>query len=125
MYLVKNNRITNTHIKSLFNNSTDILVTIKARNLKWLEKSSKMNEIRMSRKLLACWTQNPRKPGRPQLNIHKSYVEALSSFLPTINPNGDLKQWFPLISSPGWNSTLDKWVTNNGTITQSLNQPIP
>ena len=64
----------------------------------------------MPRKLLACWSQNPRKPGRPQLNIRNAYAEALCELLPNTNPNRNLKDWIILAADlPAWTEKIEKW----------------
>ena len=78
---VQHERITNTQIKNRFYNIPSIIKIIKARQLKWLGKITLMKNDRMPKKLLASWTNNHRKNGRPQLNIRNSYADALSQVL--------------------------------------------
>jgi hypothetical protein len=74
----------------MFQNAIDILVIIKARALKWLQNLAKIDNTRLPRKVLASWTPNSRKPGRPQLNICNTCIEALF----TLSPKHEL-QWQP------------------------------
>ena len=110
MYMVEHEHITNFQIRALFFNIPSILKIIQARQLKWLGKISVMEKNRMPRQLLACWIQNPRKRGRPQLNIRNNYTEALTNFFPQMNQKALLKTWFPTVSSPDWNDILEEWV---------------
>ena len=114
MYMVQNEKITNVQIKTMFYNTPSINKIIKARQLKWLGKIAKMENDRMPRKLLASWIKNPRKPGRPQLNIRNSFAKALSEFFPKMR-NAELKHWIPTLASKEWKNTLQEWVEDRDT----------
>jgi hypothetical protein len=104
-------RITNEQVQTLFNKCKDIVTVIKSRQLKWLGTIATMDhKVRMPRKLLACWNQNPRKPGRPQLNIRNLYADALCDLIPSLNPNGNLQEWLYLAKETlTWTERIEKW----------------
>lgn len=104
-------RITNEQVRTLFNKCKDIITVVKSRQLKWLGNIANMDhKIRMPRKLLACWNKNPRKPGRPQLNIQNLYAEALCELIPDMNVNGNLQEWMHLASDTlAWTERIDSW----------------
>lgn len=67
-------RITNNQLRRLVNKCKDNITVIKSQQLKWLGTIALMDhKIRMPKKLLTCWNQNPLKPGRPELNNKKIY----------------------------------------------------
>ena len=69
--------------------------------------SSRQNAEKIT---IACWSQNARKPGRPQLNIRNSYADALCDLLPSMNPNGNLQEWLELARDTlPWTERIEKW----------------
>jgi Reverse transcriptase (RNA-dependent DNA polymerase) len=115
-------RITNEQVRSLFNNCKDIITVVKSRQLKWLGTIANMDHhTRMPRKLLACWNNNPRKPGRPQLNIRNSYADALCELIPVLNPNGNLQEWLYLAADTStWTERIDSWGKSRLSATASI-----
>ena len=103
MFTVQEQHITNAEIRNRFYNISTIEKCIEIRQLKWVGKIASMDFTRMPRKILACWTQNPRKKGRPQFNIRNSYANALKKFVPGMTDKAELKYWIDKASGTDWN----------------------
>jgi hypothetical protein len=101
---VKERHIKNSDVRWIFQNAPTITDIITALQLTWLGKIAKMNTDRAPRKMIACWNESHRKPGRPQLNVRNTYVEALRKILPEMKNNGNLKHWMPELTDKNWNS---------------------
>jgi hypothetical protein len=97
IYEVIERKISNADVRQRFHNSPDITLTIQARQMKWLSRIAKMSTDKMPRKFLACWINDKRKPGRPQLNIRNTYVEAITNIIPSVSKNALLKEWIPFL----------------------------
>jgi hypothetical protein len=63
-----------------------------------------------ARQFLACWIDDKRKPGRPQLNIRNTYADAITSIIPSVSKNALLKGWIPFFAQKSWKLKIEKWV---------------
>ena len=62
--------------------------------------------------MLACWTMNKRKPGRPQLIARNSYVDSINRMIPNLPQNCDLSTWLPHLAQKQWSNLVNKWLKN-------------
>ena len=111
IYEVAELHIKNSTIRQNALNSHHIIDIINARQLIWLGKVAKMNSNQVPRKMLACWTTNKRKPGRPQLNTRNSFVESLHRIIPDLPQNCDLSAWIPYLAQKNWTNLVNKWLS--------------
>ena len=77
MHEVQERRIRNSTVRKEFGPILDIEDEIKYRQLKWLGKLVSKPQTAVARKLLGAHVNNPRKRGRPQLDLRRSYIPAL------------------------------------------------
>ena len=110
IYEVVELHIKNSLVRKYANNSPHIIDQINARQLIWLGKIAKMNQQQMPRKMLACWTTNRRKPGRPQLNVRNSFVDSLNRIIPNLPKDCDLNSWLPILAQNNWSNSVSKWL---------------
>ena len=68
-----------------------------------------MNSDKMPQKFLACWINDKRKPGRPQLNIRNTYTDAITNIIPSVSKNALLKEWVPFFAQKSWKLEIEKW----------------
>lgn len=62
-----------------------------------------MNVNEIPRKMLACWTGNSRKSGRPQLNnARNSFADSINRIVPNLPQNCELKTWLPVVGQKNW-----------------------
>ena len=111
IYEVAEHHIKNASIRHHALNSPHIIDQINARQLIWLGKIAKMNVNEIPRKMLACWTGNSRKPGRPQLNARNSFVDSINRIVPNLPQNCELNTWLPVIAQKNWPNTVSKWLS--------------
>jgi len=66
---------------------------------------------RLPRRLLAAWAVNPRRRGRPQLNLRNTMTESLQEVLDTqVSDNAPLIEWIDTARNPGsWSEIIDQW----------------
>jgi hypothetical protein len=112
IYEVAEFRIKNSTIRCYALHSPHIIDKIHARQLIWLGKLAKMSTENVQRKMLACWTNNKRKPGRPQLNIRNSFEDSLKKLFPNLPQDSELKYWLPYLMEKSWSVLVDKWLSS-------------
>ena len=93
----------------MFCNIPDIIKIVQKRQTNWIGAIAKMNEKKLPRKLIASWTKQPRKPGRPQATFRDSYKICIQSLIPDIHPSLPLKSWIDIAKSPTWTELKNKW----------------
>jgi hypothetical protein len=109
IYEVEEMKITNKSLRLAFGNMPDIVDIIKKRQMNWVSDIAKMPIKRLPRKLIASWTKDPRKIGRPQTTYRNSYAECISTLLPNISKTLPLTDWIPIAASPIWTVLKNKW----------------
>lgn len=109
MYQVKDYNISNELVREWFCNIPDIIHIIMKRQMKWIGHVAKMPYERLPRKLLAAWSSNPRKSGRPQNTFKNSYFECVKALIPNISDHAPLTDWIGTAASPSWPVLITSW----------------
>lgn len=109
IYEVQDYKITNDSLRQNFCNMPDIIDIIKKRQMNWISAIAKMPTQRLPRKLLASWTKEPRKKGRPQSTYRNSYAECISTLLPDLPRALPLTEWITIAASQKWTELKNKW----------------
>jgi Reverse transcriptase (RNA-dependent DNA polymerase) len=116
IYEVVENHITNVEVRKRALNSPNIIDIISARQLIWIGRIAKMNVDQIPRKLLACWSMNKRKPGRPQLNMRNSFAKSIQKVIPYVPNDLALEKWLPIAEQKCWKNIVKKWIENTESV---------
>jgi exonuclease III len=111
MFEVEQDRITNQDLRKRFCNAPCLLDIISKRQLNWIGKVARMDPYtRLPRKLLAAWTNNNRKVGRPQISYKNTYESVLNMVLPQLPKGAPLIHWLKLAKEPIiWKNLIKVW----------------
>jgi hypothetical protein len=112
MYEVQHSRIHNKIVRKSFCNIPDIIKIIQKRQTNWIGDIAKMNTKKLPRKLIASWTKESRKPGRPQTTFRDSYRTCIQNLIPEVQPSLPLSTWIEIAGSPKWSELKNAWWKN-------------
>jgi hypothetical protein len=94
IYEVKERGIRNGAIRQQFGEILDIGEEITYKQLKWIGKLMRRQpNTLVARRLLGAHVDNPRKRGRTQLNVQRTYVPALQELLPNLGKHAAMREW--------------------------------
>ena len=116
MYEVEEYRITNELVRKMLCNIPDIVKIVEKRQTNWIGAIAKMNVKKLPQKLIASWTEEPRKPGRPQATFRDSYKSCIQNLIPDLPPSLPLATWIETANSPMWNVLKNNWWKNIVTV---------
>ena len=107
---VKDHHIRNEHLRNKLT-VEDPLVTIRARQAKFLGRLARMPDHRLPRKFLNAWIAKPRHTGRPAASTKATFVSTLRDILgPPVDEHGRLQTWIPTLKQEAhWNETINNW----------------
>ena len=90
---VKDERISNTKLRSMFYNIPTIENEIAKRQLTYIGKVFRNSDTHPPTKLLTAWCNNKRRKGAPLKQNKKSLVENIALIIPETDKQGSLRSW--------------------------------
>ena len=100
--------ITNTSIQEKFYNIPTIKKQIALRQLTYLGKIFRREELHIPTRLLTVWCNHQRKAGRPILTNKQSMVRNIQKLIPNIDAHGTMTTWgCHALDTQHWNDLLN------------------
>lgn len=110
IYDVMEKNISNKSVRKTFGEVLNIDDIIRMRQLIWIGKLARKDGSQITRNMLASWSKNPRKVGRPQLGLKRTYINAVKQLVPTTPTNGELSTWIDIAKDrTEWNTRIKHW----------------